>query len=94
MTEGVDLFDDNSRLQIIVKMPYAYLGDPVIKRRMEIYEGYYNMLTALTLTQAYGRSVRSQEDHCHTYILDMCFSSFVRANGHILQSSFIEAINY
>jgi Rad3-related DNA helicase len=94
MTEGVDLFDDNSRLQIIVKMPYAYLGDPVIKRRMEIYEGYYNMLTALAITQAYGRSVRSQEDHCHTYILDRCFSSFIRANGHILQSSFIEAINY
>lgn len=92
MTEGVNLYDDTSRLQILVKMPYAYLGDPVLKRRIEIYPNYYNMLTALTLTQAYGRSIRSMEDFCFTFILDRCFSSFVRSNTHILQASFMEAI--
>jgi Rad3-related DNA helicase len=92
MTEGVDLVGDSSRLQIIVKMPYPYLGDLVLKRRMVIYPNYYHMLTALTLTQAYGRSIRSMDDYCFTFILDRCFLSFVQAHGRILQPSFIEAI--
>lgn len=92
MTEGVDLANDLSRLQIIVKMPYPYLGCPVLKRRIEIYGNYYNMLTALTITQAYGRSVRSAEDFCLTFVLDSCFIDFVRMHRSILQPSFIEAI--
>jgi len=92
MTEGVDLKYDISRIQIIVKTPYAYLGDPVLKARMVLYENYYNMLTALNLTQAYGRSIRSEDDFCFTFILDKCFLSFLAANKDILQSSFIDAV--
>jgi len=92
MTEGVDLKDDASRFQIIVKTPYAYLGDPVLKARVELYQNYYNMLTALNLTQAYGRSIRSDEDFCFTFILDKCFLSFIAANRDIMQDSFLEAV--
>jgi Rad3-related DNA helicase len=92
MTEGVDLAGDISELQILAKMPYAYLGDPVLKRRMEIYPNYYNMLTALTLAQSYGRSIRSETDRCDTYPLDSCFLSFIRSNSSIFPPSFLEAI--
>ena len=34
MTEGVDLVDDASRFQIICKIPYPYLGDKLVKKRM------------------------------------------------------------
>jgi Rad3-related DNA helicase len=92
MTEGVDLKFDASRLQILVKTPYAYLGNPVLAARMKIYENYYNMLTALTITQAYGRSIRDMEDFCFTFFLDRCSQSFISTNRDILQDSFLEAI--
>ena len=93
MTEGVDLKYDASRVQIMVKVPYAYLGDPVLKARIKIYQNYYNMLTALNLTQAYGRSVRSDDDKCFTFMLDRCLLSFIYANSDILQSTFIQAVD-
>jgi Rad3-related DNA helicase len=92
MTEGVDLKFDASRVQILVKTPYAYLGDPVLKARMKIYENYYNMLTALTLTQAYGRSIRDMEDFCFTFFLDKCSLSFIATNEDIMQESFLKAV--
>jgi len=94
MTEGVDLKDDASRFQILVKTPYAYLGDPVLQARVKLYRNYYNLLTALNLTQAYGRSIRSDKDFCYTFILDKCFLSFLAANRDILQQTFINAVHF
>ena len=34
MTEGIDIKGDLSRFQIICKIPYPYLGDPIIKKRL------------------------------------------------------------
>ena len=34
MTEGIDLKGDLSRFQVICKVPYPYLGDPIVKKRM------------------------------------------------------------
>jgi len=93
MTEGVDLKYDACRFQIIVKTPYGYLGDPVLKARIKLYRNYYNMLTALNLTQAYGRPIRAEDDKCYTFIIDKCFLNFVASNRNILQTSFLEAIN-
>jgi len=31
--EGLDLKDDLARFQIVMKMPYPSLGDPLIKRK-------------------------------------------------------------
>lgn len=93
MTEGVDLKGDASRVQIFAKMPFAYRGDPVLLRREILYPNYYNMLTALAITQGYGRSIRDMDDKCTTYFLDLCLLSFVRNNPGILHPSFIEAVN-
>mgnify|MGYP003652061329 CR=1 FL=1 len=70
MTEGVDLKGDLSRFQIICKVPYPYLGDPIIRKRMAKNEKWYPMQTAMSIVQAYGRSVRSSDDKAVTYILD------------------------
>jgi len=51
-----------------------------IKKKISV-----NMLTALSLTQAYGRSIRSEVDFCFTFVLDKCFLTFVNKNGDILQ---------
>jgi len=68
--EGVDLPDDASRFQIIVKAPYASLGDNRIKYIAENHKDIYSLNTILKIVQGCGRSVRSQNDHCTTYFLD------------------------
>jgi ATP-dependent DNA helicase DinG len=92
MTEGVDLKNDLSRLQIMVKIPYPYLGDPLIQKRKEIYFGYYEMLTATTIMQAYGRSTRNEQDWCHTFVLDTSFTWFIKSNPKLFPQWFLDAI--
>lgn len=92
MQEGVDLKDDSSRFQIIVKVPFPNLGDKIIKKRMELYDGYYDMQTCLSMVQSYGRSTRTEQDWSHTFILDGQFWRIVDKNKGILPRWFLEAI--
>ena len=92
MTEGVDLKGDLSRFQIIVKIPYASLGDKQIKARMEEDKIWYANLAAVTLMQAYGRSIRSKSDTAITFVLDSAFKYFVKSNDHLFCNWFKEAI--
>lgn len=92
MSEGVDLKDDLSRFQVIVKVPYPYIGDKVVKARMAKSPDWYAFRTLLTIIQAYGRSTRSPEDHSVTYILDGAFDSLISRNRKILPKWFVEAI--
>lgn len=92
MEEGVDLKDDLSRFQILVRLPWPYIGDPVIQKRTMYYPNYVNMLTALRLIQSYGRSVRSNTDTAATYILDGMFYNFVQSNPYVFPDWFLEAI--
>lgn len=90
--EGVDLKDDLSRLQIIMKVPYPSLGDKRIKLRMQKSQSYYNWLTALKIVQSYGRSIRSETDHADTYILDQDFEAFRKRSRRMLPQWFTQAI--
>lgn len=92
MAEGVDFKDDLSRFQVMIKVPYPYLGDPQIKRRSEIDSAWYQWRTAVNLVQTYGRSVRSEDDYATTYVLDSSFEDFVSRNRRILPNWFLEAI--
>jgi ATP-dependent DNA helicase DinG len=92
MTEGIDLADDLSRWQIICKIPYPYLGDPQVARRKDIDAAWYDWKTCLTVVQAYGRSIRSNDDYAVTYVLDADFSTFVKRQQRRLPAWFLEAI--
>jgi Rad3-related DNA helicase len=94
MTEGLDLYGDLSRFQILPKVPYPSLGDPFIKARMERDESWYGWQTALSLVQASGRSIRSREDSATTYILDSDFSNFLSRSGGILPNWWKDALVY
>lgn len=91
---GLDLKDDLSRFQIIVKTPWANLGDRWINARFNRPGGkkYYSWITTLHLVQAAGRSVRSKEDWAITYVLDSGFRRFIDMNRNILPGWFLEAI--
>jgi Rad3-related DNA helicase len=74
--EGLDLYGDRSRFQVIAKLPFASLGDKRVKRRMEVDKDWYNPHTAQKFIQACGRSIRSDTDYATTYMLDRAFDNF------------------
>jgi ATP-dependent DNA helicase DinG len=89
---GLDLKDDLSRFQIIIKVPYPYLGDRWIDAKRKLSRQWYIWQTGLRLIQGYGRSVRSKQDWAKTYVLDSAFAPFVRKNGNIFPDWFTQAI--
>ncbi len=91
MAEGVDLKDDLSRFQIIMKVPYPYLGDPLIQRKNELSNTWYGYQTVKIVCQMIGRSVRSQEDTAETFILDSNFGNFYRRSKKLFPSWFRDA---
>ncbi|MEO9319494.1 MAG: ATP-dependent DNA helicase [Nitrososphaera sp.] len=90
--QGVDLKDDLSRFQIIVKVPYPDLTDRKVAALKQRNPSWYMWVTILRLVQSYGRSVRSKEDFAATYILDSSFDYVRRNSGDMFPPWFTEAI--
>jgi ATP-dependent DNA helicase DinG len=76
MMEGLDLDGDLGRIQIICKIPFPNIGDPVISAKMNKDREWYAWRTARSVIQAAGRCVRSKDDWTKTYILDESFGDF------------------
>jgi Rad3-related DNA helicase len=93
MHEGLDLAGDLSRFQIICKVPYAnFFDDAQLSRRVELDRRYYTWMTALKLVQSYGRSIRSEDDHAVTYIMDSAIHFFLKQARSMMPQWFTEAI--
>lgn len=90
--EGIDLIDDLGRFAIIAKVPWPSTNDPFIKARMALDGSYLPYLTALKLTQSYGRIYRHEKDFGVTYIIDSGFEKFLKRCGWLLPKWFLEAI--
>ena len=69
---GVDLKDDSSRFQIVVKYPKLPLNTKNTEKidRLEYGELWYDVRTAYKFIQGCGRSIRNVDDHAKTYLLD------------------------
>ena len=89
---GVDLKDDLSRFQVIVKVPYPDLTDKKISVLKQRNPKWYEWNTILRLIQAYGRSVRNSEDYANTYILDSSVSYLLKNGRDMVPKWFSEAI--
>ena len=70
MGEGIDLIDDKSRFQILVKAPYPYRGDPWINLHYERSKRWYKQQTIIEIMQTCGRIIRSKDDWGITYLID------------------------
>ena len=92
MQEGVDLKGELSRFQILCKIPYPYLGDKLVKKRMHKWRWWYPLQTAKTIVQSVGRSVRSDTDTAVTYILDADWDRFWSKNKDIFPKGFKETL--
>lgn len=89
---GVDLKDDLSRFQVIVKVPYPDLTDKKVSVLKQRNPKWYEWNTILRLIQAYGRSVRNSEDYANTYILDSSVSFLLKNGKDMVPKWFSEAI--
>lgn len=91
IVEGYDFKDDQSRFQIIAKLPF-----PDISLLEDYDQVYYNNRTITSLLQIYGRSIRSEDDYADTFILDGAMDMLYRAktkSGHqILPAWFMDTI--
>lgn len=88
MTEGVDLKENLSRFQIICKVPFPYLGDQLVRKKMNKWSWWYDLQTAKTIIQSVGRSIRSDSDSAVTYILDSSWERFFSKNKKLFGSEF------
>lgn len=88
MAEGVDLKGNLSRVQVICKMPFPFLGDKVVKKKMNKWNWWYNVATVRTIVQSIGRSIRSENDSAVTYILDSDWSRLYKNSKNMLPEDF------
>lgn len=94
LESGVNLPDDDSRFQIIVKAPYYPTVDDL--RMKKIYDSEpdhrrYYLKSAFRLLQMAGRSIRHAGDHAMTYVLDSKAERMVYYQRNDLPKWFIEA---
>jgi len=67
---GVDLKDDLSRFQIILKTPYPSFADRRTRIKARRNPVWYKYAALVKLLQGLGRSVSNSADHAVTYCLD------------------------
>jgi ATP-dependent DNA helicase DinG len=90
--EGLDLYGDRSRFQVIAKLPFASLSDKRVKRRIEVDPDWYTLHTAQKFIQACGRSIRSDKDYAVTYVLDKAFDNFYHRASRFLPEYILDAL--
>ncbi len=78
MGTGVDFEGERARFQVLLKVPYPYLGSEKNKIRQKLKPEYYTYQTISALIQAYGRGVRNYDDYCDFIILDGCFNDLMK----------------
>ncbi len=91
MAEGVDLKDDLSRFQIVCKVPFPYLGDKVVRKKMNKWKWWYDTQTIRTVIQSIGRSIRNEKDYAVTYILDSDWERVYNKNKELFSEDFHES---
>ena len=81
--EGESFDDEQCRIQLIAKIRYPDLADPLVNLRANdggMGQKFYFNSTAAYTSQTIGRGMRSADDYCETYILDGSFANLYDRN--------------
>jgi Rad3-related DNA helicase len=81
-SEGSNFPDDQCRGIILVGVPYANYGDPLVRAQIAYYDRrstglghkWYTMDAYRAANQALGRGIRSRADWCHYWLLDQRYA--------------------
>ena len=93
--EGLDLKGDLCRVNIIPKLLYPNMKDPVVEKRMAAADGsdWYELETLKLLIQQAGRSTRCLDDYSTTYVNDPGALWRIKKHARSLPQSFLEALD-
>lgn len=94
MYEGLDLSYDLARWQVICKVPYTSLAEPVVRARLEQRPDSYAWWAIRSIVQATGRVCRTPTDYGWTYILDNNFDRLYKNNQDLFPEWFKSAVRY
>ena len=89
--EGESFDNDECRIQLIAKVRYPDLSDPLVKMRARdggLGSKFYFNSTAAYTAQTVGRGMRHEGDYCETVILDGSFGSLYDKNRSAFPSWF------
>lgn len=67
---GIDLKDNLSRFQIILKAPYPSMADKRTRVKSERDPLWYQNKTVEKILQGFGRSIRNDTDYAETHVMD------------------------
>ncbi len=90
--EGIDLPHDDGRWQLIAKIPWPSLADPLINYLAEQDEEYYYWETLKLVLQACGRICRRLDDYGVTYISDSSFRRLYTGARKLMPSYFLDSL--
>jgi Rad3-related DNA helicase len=89
---GVDLPNDLSRFQIILKTPYPSLVDLRTKIKSQKNNTWYKYTALVKLLQGLGRSVRNEKDHCVTYMIDASSQRLITSMKNYVPKSYYDSL--
>lgn len=92
MTTGYDLKHDLCRWQVIAKVPFGFLGDPLVAYISKKNPGEYIRETVLSVVQASGRVVRGVDDFGQTFVLDESFEGLLSRGKKFFPQWFMDAL--
>ena len=92
ITEGIDLGGGKAAINIFLKVPYGYLGDPWAVRKMELDTGWYSYNAMLDIIQGVGRGIRSATDEAVAFILDPSFNRLFLQTRNYIPDWFIKTM--
>ena len=82
VSTGVSFDNDQSRFQVILKVPYPSLASKKNLMRKKMKPEYYSWKTVCSLIQMTGRSVRNNKDYADTIIVDGSFGDVLRYSSN------------
>ena len=92
ITTGYDFPFSDCEYNIICKVPFLDTRAPIIAARQKEDPEYSLYITAQTLVQAHGRSMRDPEDQSETFITDMHINWFIRKHKNLFPSWFLSLL--
>lgn len=92
MSEGISLDYNKADWQVITKIAWPSLNDPLQRYRSKDDPDYYLWSTVKTVVQTCGRICRRPDDFGCTHILDSSFERLLSDGRHLIPRSFLNRI--
>ena len=92
--EGLDLYDDYCRLNIILRLHKPNLADTIVQKKLSREGGrrWYDLMVLRKVIQQAGRSTRHETDSSKVVIKDTMFPRLFKKYKSDLPPSFVEAV--